>query len=897
MALVLVDRVKETTTTTGTGTVTLAGASTGYQSFAAIGDANTTYYVIAGQTGSEWEVGIGTYTLSGTTLARTTVLASSNAGSLVTFSAGTKDVWCDYSAAKAVTTDTLASPPAIGGTTAAAGSFTTLSASSTLGFQGTLSGSAAVTFSTTTSNINLGTSQTTGTWTAGGTTQTGILTLGRSTAAQTVNVATGATATATTKTLNIGTAGLSGSTTNIAIGSAVSGSLGTTTIQAPTVNIGQTATQLSVTNTASAVNYVQVTGSVTTPGVSTIPTISVQGSDGTTYLGLGVKGTSGYVSFFNNGASGSATTLFRVRSVAGTLANYLAVYPSIAGSAPFFQSEGTDTDIDLNLTPKGTGAVVVSKLNLSGLTASTALALDASKNAVSVTNTGTGSNVLATSPTLVTPVLGTPTSVTLTNATGLPLTTGVTGNLPVTNLNSGTSASATTFWRGDATWATPSGGGSSTLTISNKTAAYTVIAGDLGAVINCTSGTFTVSLTAAATLGAGFNVQIWNTSTTNTDLITIDPAGTELVDGNTTIAIYPGNTVQLVCTGTAWETSIKLATRMLAANTASISTPPVASGSIAIALGLLSAASGTRSLALGVGTLASGTGSGAIGTNSSQQGAQAVTASGAMALGGSYASGTDSFAAAVANNTSTYGATAANAIAIGQQAKATVASAVAIGAQTQATGVGGYCLALGYQAQATGPGAIAIGNYYGVAIPLASGVSAIALGDGVNALGRYSIALGAAAKSVEYGKYSVASGFFAAVGDNQTGGMTLRRATTDATATVLTSSGAAADTTNQLILPNSSAYTFTGTIVARQQAAGGTASAAWKIEGLIRREANAASTTLVASAVNTISNVPGWVIAITADTTNGGLAITATGAAATNIRWVATLQTSEVTYA
>lgn len=101
MALVLADRVQETTTTTGTGTVTLLGAVTGFQSFAAIGNANTTYYTIAGQTGSEWEVGLGTYTSSGTTLSRTTVLGSSNAGSLVTFSAGTKNVFVTYPASQA----------------------------------------------------------------------------------------------------------------------------------------------------------------------------------------------------------------------------------------------------------------------------------------------------------------------------------------------------------------------------------------------------------------------------------------------------------------------------------------------------------------------------------------------------------------------------------------------------------------------------------------------------------------------------------------------------------------------------------------------------------------------------------------------------------------------------
>jgi outer membrane protein assembly factor BamB len=96
MALVLADRVQETTTVAGTGTATLLGAVSGYQSFAVVGDGNTTYYTIAAQSGTEWEVGIGTYASSGTTLARTTVLSSSNSGSLVSFSAGTKNVFVTY---------------------------------------------------------------------------------------------------------------------------------------------------------------------------------------------------------------------------------------------------------------------------------------------------------------------------------------------------------------------------------------------------------------------------------------------------------------------------------------------------------------------------------------------------------------------------------------------------------------------------------------------------------------------------------------------------------------------------------------------------------------------------------------------------------------------------------
>ena len=103
MALIVKDRVQETSTTTGTGTITLAGAVTGFQSFSVIGNANTTYYAIV--LNSEFEVGIGTYTSSGTTLSRTTVLESSNSGSLVNFSAGTKSVFCTYPAEKAIYAD------------------------------------------------------------------------------------------------------------------------------------------------------------------------------------------------------------------------------------------------------------------------------------------------------------------------------------------------------------------------------------------------------------------------------------------------------------------------------------------------------------------------------------------------------------------------------------------------------------------------------------------------------------------------------------------------------------------------------------------------------------------------------------------------------------------------
>lgn len=423
------------------------------------------------------------------------------------------------------------------------------------------------------------------------------------------------------------------------------------------------------------------------------------------------------------------------------------------------------------------------------------------------------------------------------------------------------------------------GGGASAITISNKTAAYTIVAGDLGKIINCTSGTFTVSLTAAATLGSGFNCWIWNTSATSTDAITIDPNGAETIDGVTTIILRQGEGTQIVCDGTNWQTGNKKTMRGYAENITNSQPRPVASGNLSIAMGgyvIASTASGNASIAIhGNATASQGT---AIGLNSAGSSATVANFAGPVALGGSYASGTDSFAAAIGNNTSSYGATGANSVAIGYVARATSSYSVSIGWGNSA---GNRSVAIGGQGSTASDNSVCVGTWQ-------STISAA-----------YSAAIGGGNASDRGIQNRWAYGLVSApaLGAAQGGLHVLYAQTTDATAKVLLSNSSPTSSNNQVILDNNSAYAFTGTVVARRQASGGTQSAAWKVEGLIRREGSAGTTTLVASTVTAISNVPGWTLALSADTTNGGLAVTATGAAATNIRWVATIDSSEVTYA
>lgn len=546
MPLVLKDRVKETTTTTGTGTITLAGAVSGYQSFSAIGNANTTYYTIVDTSTGEWEVGLGTYTAAGTTLSRDTVLESSNSGSLVNFGAGPKDVFVTYPAERAV----------------------------------------------------------------------------------------------------------------------VSGDTAYLTIPAPST----------------------------------------------------------------------------------------------------------------------------------------------------------------------------------------------TGNVLTSNGTSWTSA------------APPS-----TLTITNITAAYTVISSDAGKIFNCTTNTFTISLTSAATLGSGFNCTIWNTGSGN---ITIDPSGTQTIDGSTTLILYPGEGTQIVCTGSAWITGNKKTMEMYAENWPSGQARPTATAARAVAIG--ASQGGTQSRASGSGGFsviggnasgsnsfaafgtASATGAVAMGANSSGSAGTAAGA-GSVALGGTYATGNDSFSVSTSTNTSSYGGISTSAIGMGYLARSTAP----------------YAVAIGYNAYATGNNSVVIGQD---AVSGGFGTAGIAIGYRSYA-------------------YNVNRLFYqgnnANAGEKQFSIYTYIATTSNATPALMTSNGNTTPSNGNFmgVLFTNTAVVFTGIVIGKKISA--LDCAAFKFEALMTMTTSGTAT-LVTSSVTAISNTPGWAVTLGVNTTFNSLTITVTGAAATSIEWMASIQTTDV---
>jgi hypothetical protein len=423
MALVLKDRVKETTTTTSTGAYTLAGAVGGYQSFSVIGNANTTYYAVTN--GTDWEVGIGTYTASGTILSRDTILESSNSGNAVNWSAGTKEIFCTYPAERSMYVDGTTITPAI---------------SARLGFANLAQGSAlsvlGVTGNSTADNASI----------AAGTDNQVLRRSGTSLSFGAVNLASsdavtgdlpfsnlaqgsalsvlGVTGNATADNASIaagtdhqvlrrsGTAVAFGAV-NLAQAAAITGTL-------PAANGGtgvdNSTRTITINGNAGTFNF---TAASKTLGISN--SITLAGTDATTMTfpstsqtvaGLGLAQTFTAAQTFRaanairSEAASTQDAIVIAGRAGGTSSYAVTVIPTTLSASRTLTLANGDTTLQA-----GTMAVTGTGLGQFASTTSSQLA------GVISDETGTGALVFATSPSLTTPVLGTPTSGNLSNCT------------------------------------------------------------------------------------------------------------------------------------------------------------------------------------------------------------------------------------------------------------------------------------------------------------------------------------------------------------------------------------------------------------------------------------------------------------------------------------------------
>ena len=600
--------------------------------------------------------------------------------------------------------------------------------------------------------------------------------------------------------------------------------------------------QFQITHTASAVNFVQVTGSVT--GAS--PIISTQGSDAVVSLVLRTKGTgSNIVPQFDGGMyfqNLSSRNQFVVLNTASA-ENYIQVTGSTLSNGPTISAQGAAGSVDLKLASKGYGGLLF-YANATDLQFSIGLTFSP-VNFFRVTGSTAGVGLVLTAQ-------------------------GSDTNIPVAIQPKGTGALQAQLTDSTATGGNARGANAIDFQTS-RNAASQVASGSNSVVGGGSRNTASGSLTSVV---GGFSNSATGYAATIVGGISHTAAGYYNFIGGGFTNSGTSSTVVTSQNGTLTSGSQFVT---LTGSNASIKVGQYITGALVDTDTYVLSISGTGlllskpALAAGNVVLSFFTPHGVVvgGGNNTATGSYSFIGGGGDAgdaANRNVASGDWSFVGGGKTNTSSG-----------------ILSTIAGGWSNTASGQNSF-----------------IGSGFG---NVASGFSSSIVGGNSNiSNSTYSYSSGFYATTRGIGGYHAFGANVAPIananGVSQSGLLVLGVQTTDATATVLRSDTAAAGTTNQVILPNNSAYFFTGEVVAGKTAGGDTKG--WTIEGVIKRGANAASTALVGTPTVTSTYADAgastWVIAVTADTTNGGLAVTFTGQAATTIRTVAKISTVEMTF-
>ena len=865
MPLVLANRVQETGTANTTVSFTLTGAVPGFQSFATIGNTNTTYYSATDGSGN-WEVGLGTYSTTGPTLTRTTVYASSNSGSAVTFS-GVVSVFVTYPSGRSVNLNELGNVSALG--TVSSGTWQ----GSTVGVA---YGGTGVTTSTGPNSVVLRDAN-------------GNITVNRiSQELQTITASGGTTVLTAASDFNQQLVGTGGHTYRLPDATTLTD---TTAFQ---FNNNATGT-LTIQNNASAVIGTVAPGGAA--GVALMSNATVAGTWdvhgyipenvtwGTNSLALGTTVISGGTwqgGTIQSGYGGTGLTTFAGANnalystsasalAAGTLpiaaggtgqTTRQAAMDALAGSVTsgqYLRGDGTDVVMSaiqaadvptLNQNTTGTAA------NVTGI--------------VAVVNGGTGTS--------------TPSLVAGTNVT-------ISGSFPNQTINASGGGGLTGF-----TAALGTAAPNATVNVSSLTSSAVSTNADVAFVAKGTGATLAQVPDNATNGGSkrGSYATDWQ----------------KFRNTNTQIASAYGSTISggLQSTASGSRSAIGGGELHTASgdyssvlggliNTASSPYSFVGGGGSnaaqTAATGYNVVVGGANNIASGNYSFVGGGGDAVTATNrntasgnwSCVTSGQSNTASGSYSavVGGSSNTASNTNSAVVGGNNNSASSSAAVVLG-GNGNGATGGNAVVLGGNSNGAGGSNAAVLGGNSNGATASGAAVVG----ASNSSANSTEATIVGGQV---GTTRSIVGNFVTPASSGPITFLQGV------QQSGTLIVGRQTTDATATRLTCNSSAADTTNQVILPNNSAYYFRGSVTSG--VTGGGNSAMWTFEGGIKRGANAAATTLIQSVINPVAADAGastWIVALSADTTNGGLAVTVTGQASTTIRWVCKIETTEMTF-